>query len=807
VVNKSETKDARNNGKPTFGASPRILKLRENYFNTKATMCVDRDVLYTESFKQTTGERMEIRRAKATRYVLENIPVTIQDDELIVGSPNPKVRATAAYPELGAQWVIRELDNFETRDQDPLVVTDETKRILREELFPYWEDKNLCFICLKQMNQAQRELIEKGQLFSYWFENATGHLSPTWDWVIAKGIEGIKQDALEKLAQYDPKRYKHLDKIDFLNAIVIVCDGMIAYGKRYAEKARDMAAQEKDPLRKNELEKIAEVCDQVPAKPARNFREVLQFVYFIQVITYVESKGFACGPDRLDQYAYPYYKNDIASGSLTKDEAQELLDCLWIKLGEITHFNSTAAAMFYPGYMPFQVLDVGGLDADGNDATNDLSYMCLKATKDTRMTQPSVVAVFNQHSPQKFYYAAIETLKAGAGGIPAFVFAENGMPDLAQRNITIEDQRKGAAHGCVTFCSVGSESGVEGGITNLALELEKTLLNGVSRMIGEQVGPATGDPTIFKTFDDFMEAYKKQIKYTTQLLIESTMVMWRVHEEDFPEHLESIVMKGCVEHATRAKAPVGLGAKYPPGVGILPVGLPTVANSLAAIKKFVYDEKKITMAQLLEALEANFEGYEDLRQMLINGAPKYGNDDDYVDLIAKEVHDFMFDCFSEFRDEEGHKVNPNFNIINSHVPMGYLVGATPDGRFASTPLGDNLSPVSGTVKNSVTAVLKSVTKLTPEYQAVTLLNLRFTPQALEGENADKFITLVKTYWSLGGYHAQFNFVDQETLIEAQQNPENYKDLMVRVAGFSAYFTQLCKDSQNDIIARTIHETV
>jgi len=785
----------------------RAWRLRENFFNTKPSMCIDRDVLYTQSFKQTTGERMEIRRAKATQYVLENIPVTIQDDELIVGSPNPKVRATAAYPELGAQWVIQELDNFETREQDPLVVTGETKRILREELFPYWEDKSQCFISLKQMNQSQRELIEKGQLFSYWFENATGHFSPTWDWLIAKGIEGVKRDALEKLEQLDPKRYRDLDKIDFLKAIIIVCDGVITYGKRYADKARHMAAQEKDPLRKNDLEKIAEVCDQVPAKPARTFREVLQFVYFIQVITYVESKGFACGPDRLDQYAYPYYKNDIASGSLANDEAQGLLECLWIKLAEITHFNSTAAAMFYPGYMPFQVLDVGGLDADGNDATNDLSYMCLKATKDTRLTQPSVVAVFTEHSPDEFYYAAIETLKVGTGGIPAFVCAENGMKAHTLHNATLEDQRTGAAHGCVAYMSVGNQSGVEGGITNLALELEKTLLNGVSRVIGEQVGPATGDPTTFETFDELMEAFKKHLRYTTQLLMESTMVMWRVHEEDFPEHLESIVVKGCVEKAARAKAPVGLGPKYAPTVAILPVGLPTVANSLAAIKKLVYDEKKITMAHLLEALKANFDGYEDLRHMLINKAPKYGNDDDYADLMAKEVHDFIFDCFSEFTDGEGHRVDANFNIINSHVPMGYLVGATPDGRYAFKPLGDNLSPVSGTDKNGITAVLKSVTKLTPEYQAQTLLNLRFTPHILEGENVEKFITLMKAYWLLGGYHAQFNIIDSETLIEAQKNPEKYRDLMVRVAGFSAYFTQLCKDSQDDIIARTIHEAV
>lgn len=784
--------------------TPRIARMRERYFNTAPELVVERDVLFTKAYRELPYDRPEIRRPKALKYVMENIPVSIQTDELIVGSPNPTLRASAAYPELGAEWQIRELDQFETREQDPMVVSDETKRVLREELFPYWSDKNQAVVCLNRIPELTRSLIEKGELYIYWYENTPGHIRPSWEWLLYKGIGGIRQDAIDKLATLSPAKYKDLHKIDFLKGIIIFCEGMIAYGKRYAEKARQLACKEKDAARKAELEQIAEICEQVPEKPARNFREVLQFVYFIQVLNYVEGKGFSCMPSRLDQYAYPFYKKDIAEGTLTKEGAQELLDCLWIKLTELTHFSATGSARYGPGYMSYQTMSIGGLDREGNDATNELSYMCLQATQDVRLTQPSLVATFTEQSTPEFYDAVMDTLAADAGGLPALTYAENGMKMLMSEGTSLEDAREAGAFGCVGYFRGGKGTEVEGGISNLAGDLERTLHNGVSPRAGEQVGPKTGDPRDFKTYEEFENAFKAQVGYMQDQLTIATTEIWRVHEEDFPDHLESVVMEGCVDKALRAKSPIGFGPKYPCKIVILPAGLPTVANSLAAIKKLVFEEKRVSMDELITALDANFEGYEDLRLMLENDVPKYGNDDDYVDSIASGLHYWLTDYTERYTTAEGHRCGISYNLINSHVPMGTIVGATPDGRKAGAPLGDNLSPVHGTEKSGATGVIKSVCKLNPNQQGETLLNMKFQPDVLKEENREKFVSLIKSYWALGGYHVQFNLVTPEKLRSAQETPQEYRDLMVRIAGFSAYFTVLAKETQEDIIDRATY---
>ncbi len=789
--------------------TPRIENMRERFFSAKPAISLVRDILFTKSFKETTGERMEGRRAKAFKYVMENIPITIQEDELIVGSPNPELRATGAYPELGADWVEKELDIFETRDQDPLVVSDETKKILREELIPYWRDKNQRRNTFMQLPEVAQGLIQRGELYINWFEYASGHISPTWEWLIPKGIASVKADAEEKLRNLSPLKYTDLKKIEFLKALLLVCDGIMTYARRYADKALEMAGQEKNPGRKKELEQIAEICNRVPAYPARTFQEALQFVYFVQVLAYVETKGQACAPGRLDQYTYPYYKKDLAEGRLTKEAAQELIDCLWVKLAEITNISSTMGAKFYPGYMPFQVVDIGGLDANGEDATNEISYMCLQAQRNVKLTQPSLVSIFSSKSPKEFYVASLETILSGTGGIPALVNADVGMKSMLRKKrngvpVSLEDARGVAAHGCVAACVVGKQTGVEGGILNLASDLERALRNGVSRLSGLQIGPATGDARTFTSYEQLLDAVKKQIEFVQDTLFETTMIIWRAHEEDFPEHFESVLVEGCVEKATRAKSPIGSGSKYPTAIGFLASGLPTVANSLAAIKKLVFEEKRITMSQLLDALDADFVGYEDMRQMLVRDAPKYGNDDDYVDDIALDLHAWLEKSTDRYADEEGHHVGTDYNLISSHVPMGMLVGATPDGRKAGTPLADNLSPACGTDLNGPTAVMKTVAKYPPESQGGTLLNMKFDPKSIEGKNMDKFISLLKTYWDLGGYHVQLNTVGRETLLAAQKNPEEYRDLMVRIAGFSCYFTILDQANQNDIIERTTY---
>lgn len=784
--------------------APRVERLKQRFYATKPSVCIDRDVLYAKAYKENPYDCQEIRRAKAFRYVMDNIPINIEADDLIVGNPSPKIRATAVYPELGAEWLKKDIETFNTREQDPFEVSEEALTTLREDLFPYWDDKNLSTLCLNRIPEVPQEMIREGQLYIYWYENAPGHIGPSYQWLIEKGIDGVKQDAQEKLATLNVLKVRDLKKIDFLKAIIIVCDGMSNYGRRYAEKARQLAWKEKDAKRKAELEQIAQVCDRVPGKPAETFWEVLQFVNFIQTLAYVESKNLSTMLGRLDQYAYPFLVKDMKEGRITKEEAQELLECLYVKIAELVHCSSNVHSKFSPGYNTYQVLSVGGVDRDDNDVTNELSYMCLQATRHVRLHQPCIVAIFSKHTTKEFYDAVLDTLLVGSGGMPAMINVENGSKCLLARGATVEDAREGGAYGCVQYEFLGKGTSVEGGVSNLPADLERTLYNGYSPMAGKVIAPQTGDPRDFRTFDEFLEAYQKQMAFMMDQLVQSTVTIWRFHEEEFPTHLESVVLEGCVKKGVRAKDPYEVGPKYPCFTTILPSGLPTVANSLAAIKKFVYEEKSITMDELVDALQKDFEGYEDMRQMLINDAPKFGNDDDYVDTIAHDLQYWLYQHTKNYKTDEGHEVSNNYNLTNSNVPMGLVVGATPDGRHAQAPLADNLSPAHGTEQFGPTAVFKSVAKFAPEVQGQVLLNMKFSPNSLVGDDRDKVIDMLKAYWELGGYHVQFNVVKPETLQDAQMKPEDHKDLMIRIAGYSAHFTDLQKITQDDIIERTTY---
>lgn len=783
----------------------RVFKMRTRYYETKPSVCVERDVLYAESYKSNPYDKKEIRMAKAFRHVLEKIPIIILEDELIVGSPNPKIRSTAVYPELGTEWLKKDIKEFPTRAQDPFEVSNETMKILTEELFPYWEDKNLSTLCLNRIPEIPKKLIQEGLLYIYWYENAPGHIAPNYALLMQKGIEGVMRDALDKLDRLNPTKVKDLKKIDFLKAIVIVCDGVIRYANRYAERARVLASVQSDAWRKKELEEIAQVCERVPVKPVRTFWEALQFVNFVQILSYVESKNGGTMIGRLDQYAYPYYVRDIQEGRITKEQAHELLECFYVKIAELVHSSSNVQAYFTPGYNTFQQLSVGGLDKDGNDATNELSYMCLEAARKVKLHQPAIVAIFSEKTPHAFYDAVLDTLLAGTGGQPALINADTGIKTLLAEGASIEDARACAgAYGCVQYHFLGKGASVEAGISNLPSDLERALYNGFSPMVQKVIGPRTGNAREFRTYEELLDALHTQIGYMNDLLVQATVEIWRYHEEEFPLHWESIVVEGCVQKGIRAKSPYEVGPPYPCFATILPSGLITVANSLAAVKKLVFEEKKLTMCQLIDALEANFEGYEDIRLMLINDAPKFGNDDDTVDEIARDLQKWLWEYTKRYKTEEGHRVGNNYNLINSNVPMGLVVGATPDGRKMHEPLADNISPAHGTEQNGPTSVLKSVSKFDQEIQGQNLLNMKFSPAALRGQSRQKFIDMLKGYWKMGGYHVQFNVIEPEELIEAQTKPEQYKDLIVRIAGYSAHFTDLQEVTQNDIIDRTMY---
>ena len=787
----------------------RIEALRAQYFKNKPELCIERDVLYTQSFKETAGESMEIRRAKAFRKVLENMPIMIQEDELIVGSPTIKPRGTACYPELQVDWVEEELNNFQMRAQDPFVVGEGTKRILREEIFPFWRGNSLHDQFLGQLpEETKKVVVDKGIIgHNVLSQMGQGHYSPSWGFLLGKGFEGVKRDAQEKLKTLDPATYENLKGIDFLRAIIIVSDGMIAFGRRHADKARELAKQKKNGQRKKELEKIAEICDWVPAKPARTFHEALQFFYFIPVVNYLETKAFACSPGRFDQYMYPYYKKDLEKGILTRAEALELLECVWVKLSEISYLSSKIASKYYAGYPPFQVMSIGGLDAEENDAINEISYLCLEATEKVHLVQPSLIAFFHKKSPREFKKKALKVASMG-GGQPAICAVENGMPyAMHWRGYNVKDARCIGGIGCILAIAHGIDAVGDCGLHNVPMSLELALNNGVMRLSGEKVGLSTGDPKKFSSFDEVVDAFKKQLAYITRHQVIMTLYLQRLHEESFPTQLESIVVEGCIEKLIRAKSPIGSAQKYTPYFVLVGMGLATVADSLAAIKKLVFEEKIITMSALIDALDANFEGREDMRQMLLNKAPKFGNDDDYVDSIASEIQDWWQNEISQYRDSYGiSRFSMNWNSTSGSVPFGLATGALPSGRKAGTPLSDNTSPAHGVGEASgPTAVLKSEAKLKPENQGSNLLNLRFDPKVMESEEGfEKFVSMVDAYHALGGYHVQFNVVSQETLKEAQKDPEQHQGLMVRVAGYSAYFNELCREVQDDIIARAAH---
>ena len=789
----------------------RFDALKAQYFKNKPELCIERDLFYTESFKETVGENIEIRRAKAFKKVLENMPIVIQDHELVVGSPAEKPRGTATYPELQIAWVAEELDTFDTRPQDPFVVSEETKRILQENIFPFWRGNSLYDMALAQLpEETANVVLDKGLIgHNVMTQMGMGHYSPSWDWLIGKGMDGIIQDAQAKLKTLDPTVYANLDGIDFLKAIIIACEGLITYGRRHAEKARELAKQEKNAQRKKELEKIAAVCDRVPAKPARTFHEAIQFFYFIPVVNYLETKAFACSPGRFDQYMYPYYQADIDKGKITREEALELIGCTWVKLSEITYLSSNVAAKYYSGYPPFQVMTVGGLDSAGNDAVNEVSYLCLEASEKVHLVQPSLVAFFSEKAHREFKRKALRCATTG-GGQPAICRTENGMPWVKRwRGYSEEDALCVGAIGCIGSLTPGIDSIGDTGLQNIPMSLEFALNNGVMRLTGEKLGLSTGDPRKFSSYDEVLEAFKKQLAYITRHQIIMNLYLRRLHEDEFPTHLESIIVEGCVEKVMRANSPKGWAQRYVPYQVLVGMGLADIADSLAVIKKLVFEEKTITMPELIDALDANFEGKEDLRQMLINRAPKFGNDEDYVDSIAVEIENWWAVEISQYFQEANgiSRFAENFNSTAANVPLGVVVGALPSGRKAGEPLSDNSGPAHGYGEASgPTAVLKSEAKLKAEDQGCNLLNLRFDPTAVTTEEGlEKFVDLIDTYHDLGGYHVQFNVVSEDTLKDAQNHPEKHQGLMVRVAGYSAYFSELCPEEQDDIIARAAHK--
>ncbi len=786
--------------------SDRIERLKANLFKQMPQVEADRAVLLTQSYMQTEGEPIVTRRAKAFKNILEYLPVTIRDEELIVGSNTKRPRSCQVFPEFSFDWLESEFDTMEHRSADPFYISDETKKVLHE-VYKYWKGKTTSELATSYLAPETKTAMEHN-IFTpgNYFYNGVGHVTVKYDKVLAVGYKGILEEIRAEKAKQNVGDADFNTKRAFLDAAEMSCEAVITYARRYARLALEMLEKETDENRKCELAIIARNCSRVPENGASNFYEACQSFWFVQMLLQVESSGHSISPGRFDQYMYPYYKKDIESGEITKEFAQELLDCIWVKLNDLNKIRDAASAEGFAGYSLFQNLIAGGQNIYGEDATNDLSYMCLEATLHVMLPAPSMsVRVWNK-SPHNFLIKAAKVTRTGVG-LPAYYNDEVIIPSLLSRGLTIEDARDYGIIGCVEPQKAGKTWGWhDAAFFNMCRVLELTFSNGRDTD-GTQVGIASGDINTFKTFDDFFEAYKKQMKYCISLLVNADNAIDVAHAERCPLPYLASMVDDCIK---RGKTPEQGGAIYnftgPQGFGIA-----NVADSMFAIRTLVFEQKKYTLHEIKDALDNNFgldggenaQKYAAIREDILS-LDKYGNDDDNVDMLARRAAYTYTKQIQDFKNPRGGQFQAGLYPVSANVPLGAQTGATPDGRYAHKPVADGVSPSAGFDTHGPTASANSVAKLDHGIASNgTLFNMKFHPSALEGDSGlESFVALVRGYFDQKGSHMQFNVVSRETLRDAQKNPDKYRSLVVRVAGYSALFTTLSKSLQDDIINRT-----
>ena len=785
----------------------RTRKLNEELLTVIPEMCIERARLVTQSYKETEGEPMIIRRAKALDKVLREMTIFIQKDQLIAGNQASKLRFSPLFPETEAGYLEKEINIFAQRDQDRVLVPDHVRKELEEVIFPYWRGKTIEDIGLKTIPREIVSLFRhKHPIFSpdIHLTGSIGHVIVDYESVLKNGIKAHLAVIEEKLANIDMTHPDAGDKYHFWTAEKIVAKALIAWAKRYHEYALELAETENDPLWRGELLKIAERCAWVPENPARDFREAVQSFWLIHLPLYIEQNGLAVSPGRLDRFLFPWFEKDKAEGKITSTQAQELLECLWIKFTEVMRCYDFACAKFYAGFSISENVVLGGQDAKGNDTTNELSYLMLEAEKNTKLSQPNLAVRIHPNTPDDFLLKAVEVIATGRSK-PELFNDVVAVPSLMACGVPMAEARDYSISGCVEPVPPDTNGMTNAAMSNLPKALELALNNGRCRLTGDRMGPETGDPRTFTSFDQVMDAYQRQTAYYVEKMVAAINIIEKIHAREMPLPYFSLVINDCIERGVDVTAG---GARYnftgPQGVGLADVG-----DSLAAIKKLVFDDKAITMTELIDALDSDFDGREDLRRRLINDAPKFSNDDDYVDLLTKDAAAVYCDEVSKYKNTRGGQYRPGLYSVSANVPYGLNVGALPNGRKATTPLADGVSPVHSSEKNGPTAIMKSVAKL--DHEKVTngtQLNMKFSPQLLEGDKGKRHLAnLIRTFFDLGGWHCQFNVVSADTLRAAQKHPDDYKWLIIRVAGYSAFFLELDKGVQDDIIDRTEYSEI
>ncbi|MGY0394701.1 choline trimethylamine-lyase [Fusobacterium sp.] len=782
----------------------RLARLKENYLKQVPTITIHKAKILTKIAKENPGLPKAILRGKSFKESCMNAPLVIQENELIVGSPNGAPRAGSFSPDIAWRWLEAELDTINKRPQDPFFISESDKRELKEEIFPFWKGKSIDEYCENQYREAGVWDIS-GESYvsdcSYHALSGGGDSNPGYDVILMKkGMLDIKREAEEKLETLDYANPEDLEKIYFYKSIIDTADGVMIYAKRLSDYAAELAAKETNPKRKAELLKISEVNARVPANKPSNFWEAVQSVWTVESLLMLEENQTGMSIGRVDQYMYPFFKADIESGKMTKFQAFELAGCMLIKMSEMMWITSEGQSKFFAGYQPFVNMCLGGVTRTGVDATNDLTYLLMDAVRHVKIYQPSLACRIHKGSPTPYLKKIVQVIKAGLG-FPACHFDDVHIKMMLAKGVSIEDARDYCLMGCVEPQKAGRlYQWTSTGYTQWPICIELVLNNGIPLWYGKQVTPDYGDVDQYKTYEQFEEAVKDQIKYVTKLTSIATVISQRVHRELAPKPLMSLMYEGCIENGRGVEAG---GAMYNFGPGVVWSGLATYVDSMAAIKKLVFEDKKYTLRELKDALVADFVGYERLRKDCL-AAPKYGNDDDYVDYMATELINFT--------EMEHRKYKTLYSVlshgtlsISNNTPLGQLTGATANGRKAWTPLSDGISPTQGADVKGPTAIIKSVSKMACDNMNIGMVhNFKLISGLLEtpeGENG--IITLLRTACALQLGEVQFNYLDNSILLEAQKKPEQYRDLIVRVAGYSAYFVELCKDVQDEIISRTV----
>ena len=783
----------------------RIRKLREQSLNAENRISAERALLITEFYQSgmADAEPVPVQRALAFKYILEHKYICVNEGELIVGERGPAPKATPTYPEI----CIHSLQDLEILNDRPKVSfkSDETTRAAyRDIIIPYWKGKSNRDRIFQNLPQEWKEAYTAGVFTEFQEQRAPGHTALGIK-MFRTGLLDLKEEIAESLAKTDlVNDPEGVDKRDELRAMDIVCDAMIRYAERYAERLEELAAEEKDPVRKKELEKMAAICRRVPAHAPTTVHEALQHYWFIHLGVVTELNPWdSFNPGRLDQSLYPLYKKQLEEGTVTQEEVYEMLQSFWVKFNNhpsppkvgVTAEESNT-------YTDFCLINVGGVKEDGSDGVNEMSYILLDVIREMRLLQPSSMIQVSKKNPDRFIRAAVEIIKTGFGQ-PSVFNTDALVQEMLRAGKDVRDARNGGCSGCVETWAFGTEAYILTGYFNLPKILELTLNDGFDKRTGKQIGLKTGTATDYRTYEELFAAYKAQVQHFMRIKLTGNNIIERIFMKYMPVPFLSVLIEDCIRNG---KDYMCGGARYNSSY-VQGVGLGSITDMLTALRYHVYDKKTIAMETMEKALANDFKGFEELQYQLVYHTPKYGNDDDYADEQEVQVFDMYYDVLSGHKSPRGADYRVNMLPTTCHVYFGKVTGATPDGRNAWKVLSEGISPVQGADTNGPTAVIRSAAKIDHIKTGGTLLNQKFTPSLLSTEEGcNNLVHLIRAYFRMDGHHIQFNVVDADTLREAQKHPEDYRDLIVRVAGYSDYFNDLGEDLQNEIICRTEQTT-